>query len=117
MLMLSMIVCSVYLLSVTHAQEEGIVDASTFLGFVDDFAPTGGTMCHNKCSGHGRCISNGNGAYCDCDLGWGNINDIAEYRDPKCALRSCPAGDAWASAAIARGGHNAGLTTGEYGST
>jgi len=64
--------------------------------------PGTGTMCHGGCSGHGVCESNGSGPRCKCDLGWGSEYDITLFRDPTCARRTCPAGEAWASAASLR---------------
>ena len=75
------------------------------LGF-KEASSTLGTMCHDNCSGHGRCLSTGSGATCECDLGWGSEYDITEWRSPSCARRSCPAGEAWAMAAINRGNGN-----------
>ena len=109
-IMAVLFVIAVYLApSRCHAAEQ--VFNIDYFGNVEDFEPGTGTMCHNRCNGHGMCVSNGNGAYCSCDLGWGSADDITEFRDPSCRLRTCPAGDAWASAAIARGGSNEGLTT------
>eukprot|EP00605_Chrysophyceae_sp_TOSAG23-4_P001541 GSChrysophyteH1.ASY1.ANO1.1690.1 assembled CDS len=64
---------------------------------------TPGTMCHDNCSGHGRCVSNGSGAKCECDLGWGSEFDITDWRSPSCSRKICPAGKSWAQAAISRG--------------
>ncbi len=60
------------------------------------------TMCHNGCSGHGVCVSNGNGPTCQCDIGWGSQYDITNFRAPDCSSRSCPSGVSWGSAAEIR---------------
>ena len=73
------------------------------LGFVSEWREES-SMCHNNCNGHGRCISLGSGPTCECAIGWGNTDDITEYRSPGCDKRVCPAGEAWASSAIQRRG-------------
>lgn len=72
------------------------------LGFVDAVKP-GSSMCHDNCNGHGMCVSKGDGPTCECYIGWGNAEDITDYRSPGCDKRVCPAGEAWASSAIKRG--------------
>ena len=61
---------------------------------------TEGVMCHKNCNGHGRCVSNGKGPRCDCDIGWGSDDDVAAYKSPDCSTRTCPAASAWASVTI-----------------
>ena len=59
------------------------------LGFISSWEK-GSSMCHNNCNGHGRCISTGNGPTCECAIGWGNTDDITEYRSPGCDKRVHP---------------------------
>ena len=48
------------------------------------FLPTGEAKCHNSCSGHGSCGSDGR---CACSTGWDVVGD--------CSWKSCPSGAAW----------------------
>lgn len=66
------------------------------LGIVNDVVH-GETMCNNRCNGHGVCISNGDGAKCNCDFGWGSQWDVTDVKSPSCAFRTCPSGNSWAN--------------------
>ncbi len=89
------------LLAVLATCTSVVQSARLHLGIVE-VVPGTGTMCNGGCSGHGLCVSNGNGAKCKCDLGWGSEYDITHIRDVACGLRTCPAGAAWSSASSFR---------------
>jgi len=51
-------------------------------------------LCMNQCNGHGKCV---NGLYCECENGWGSMNDISNVKAPDCSARVCPSGQHWAA--------------------
>lgn len=51
-------------------------------------------LCIHNCNGHGKCI---NGLYCQCEDGWGSLNDVSQLKAPDCSARVCPSGRSWAA--------------------